>query len=115
MILSITSLRLQSPFKIFKVYKYSYRVMKQIKKSPCLAVRTTGSWSKHYTMTLWRNEEEKLEFYKSGAHLDAMKNASRIAKEIASLNLEADSFLGWKDAKMKLEEQGKKYTLRGRT
>ncbi|MGB5356843.1 MAG: DUF3291 domain-containing protein [Eudoraea sp.] len=112
--LTITSLELNSPFKLFKVYQYSYHIMMQLKKSPCVAVKTTGILTKHYTMTLWRSEQEKIDFYRSGAHLKAMKKAQKIAQEISTLSLEQEEFLSWKEAKALLEKQGKKYILQSK-
>ena len=39
-----------------------------------LAFKKRGVWTKHYTMSLWKNEEEMKAFALSGAHLEAMKN-----------------------------------------
>lgn len=75
-----------------------------MKTTDCKAFKKQGFWTKHYTMTLWNSEEELKDFAKSGAHLDAMKESSKIAKEIRTLTIDADSLPNWKDAKQMLTE-----------
>ena len=56
--------------------------MNQLKASNCVSHKTLGVWTKHYTMTLWRTEEDIKAFAHNTAHLDAMKKSKSIAKEI---------------------------------
>jgi hypothetical protein len=57
-------------------------------------------------MTLWNSEEELRDFARSGAHLAAMQQSRRIAKEIRTLTMDAAELPPWKEA-MKLLEQAK--------
>ena len=59
-------------------------------------------------MTLWNNEEDMISFAKSGAHLKAMKESSKIAKEIRPITIDSDIFPTWKEAKILLQK-GKVY------
>lgn len=59
-------------------------------------------------MTLWNNEAELRSFAKSGAHLEAMKTSSQIAKEIRTITIDADSLPSWKEAE-NLLKGGKVY------
>lgn len=48
-----------------------------------------------------------LEYFASGAHVKAMKEASKWAEEIRSLRVERDSLMDWKEAKTLVANQGK--------
>ena len=61
----------------------------------------------HYTMTLWNNQEDMNDFYKNGAHLDAMKLSGDIAEEITTYTYSADELPDWKSAKELLKSNGK--------
>ena len=82
-------------------------ILKQLKAGPSKGIKTTGIGLTHYTMSLWETEKDMHDFYKSGAHLEAMKKSKKIAREIRTLTLEADDFKDWKTAKTLLKEQGK--------
>jgi hypothetical protein len=43
-------------------------------------------------MTLWENDKQMKEFARSGAHLKAMKDSAKIAKEIRTVTIDADKF-----------------------
>lgn len=80
--------------------------MRQLKTTQCAGFKKKGAWKKHYTMTLWNNEEEMKSFARSGAHAVAMKESAQIAKEIRSITIDADTFPKWRDATT-LVEKGK--------
>jgi len=61
----------------------------------------------HYTMTLWKNEEDLKTFAASGAHREAMQKGANIAREIRTLTLDAEQLPDWKTAKTMLHQQGK--------
>lgn len=104
MIVVITSLELKNPFQFFLFsYKAMY-VVKQLKKSNSKAFKSKGIWTKHYTMSLWENEDDMKAFAHSGAHLEAMKISKEIAKEIWTRQLELNVFPDWKTAKSLLME-----------
>ena len=104
MIVVITSLELKRPYHFFLFSYTAMGVVKQLKKTQSKAFKSTGFWTKHYTMSLWENEEDMKQFAHSGAHLDAMKMSKKVAKEIWTHRLEMDSLPNWKEAKALLKE-----------
>jgi len=91
---TITSIELEGPF------------MKQLKSTNYMDFKKRGFWTKHYTMTLWRSENEIKKFASSGAHKEAIRNSKRIAKEIRTITIDADELPSWSVAK-KLLKKGK--------
>ena len=79
---TITSIELKGPLRFFALSKQAMHIIRQLKATKCREFKKKGIWTKHYTMTLWNNEDELKEFAKSGTHLKAMKNGHKIAKEI---------------------------------
>lgn len=110
MFVTITSLELKTPFKFFALSLYALKIIKQLQQTPCVDKKTTGIWTKHYTMTLWKTEEDLKNFAMQGAHLEAMRKGGLIAKEIKVLTYEADKLPDWKTAKQQLQAQGRSYT-----
>lgn len=108
MILVITSIELKSPLGFFALSAQAGHIVKQLKQSACFASKTTGFWTKHYTMTLWKSESDMKSFATSGAHLKAMKNNSSFSKEIKTITITTDKFPSWKEAK-RLLENGKSF------
>jgi len=100
---TITSIELKGPLKFFALSSKALKITKQLRSTNYKAFKKKGIWSKHYTMTLWNNEEELKEFARSGAHLDAMKSSKSIAKEIRTITIETDSLPKWKEAMQLLE------------
>lgn len=107
MIVVITSLKLKTPFQFFALSLNALRITRQLKSTKCVAFKSRGFWTLHYTMSLWETQEEMKEFAKSGKHLDAMKKSATIAKEIRTLTIEAPVLPKWKDAKQRLLKEGK--------
>lgn len=60
-----------------------------------------------YTMTLWKAEQDMLDYFSCGAHAVAMRKATKWAEEIRSLRLERDSLMDWSEAKQLIKAQGK--------
>jgi len=81
--------------------------MKQAKQASCLALKSTGLWTTFYTMTMWDSMQQMKKFAQSGSHLAAVKISSRLASEIKILTLEQTVLLTWKEAKEKVNKQGK--------
>ena len=100
---TITSIELKGPFKFFPLSLYAWKVTKQLQNTKNLEFKKTGFWMKHYTMTLWPGEKELKDFAKSGAHLEAMRNSRKIAREIRTLTIDAEKLPDWKTAKKMLE------------
>jgi hypothetical protein len=103
---TITSIELKSPFKFFALSAQALKITKQLKASKYKAYKSKGFWTKHYTMTLWNDEEEMQEFARSGAHMEAMKISKTMAKEIRTKTIDTDKLPSWKDA-IELLRQGK--------
>ena len=106
---TITSLELKTPFKFFILAYYSMNVLKQLSSTRVRQQRTTGFWTRHYTMTLWESEDELKRFAREGAHKTAMKKSRFLAKEIRVLTIDADQLPDWKTAKTMLLEKGEIY------
>jgi hypothetical protein len=107
---TITSIELKGPLKFFALSANALSIIKQLKATNYKDFKKRGIWSKHYTMTLWSNESDLKEFAKSGAHLEAMKRSSQIAKEIRTITIDADTLPSWDEAK-KLLENAKVFTF----
>lgn len=102
----ITSIELRGPFKFFALSASALKILKQLKATNSLDFKKRGLWTKHYTMSLWNNEQEMRAFAMSGAHLEAMKTSKKIAKEIRTITIDADKLPDWKTA-LELLEKGK--------
>ena len=55
--------------------------------------------TKYMYLIRGEHSENYLEFSKSGAHLEAMKESKKIAKNIKTLTIDSDKLLDWKTAK----------------
>jgi hypothetical protein len=107
MIVVITSLELKSPLKFFALSYNSLKVILQLKKTNYAGFKSTGFWTMHYTMSIWKNEQDMKMFARSGAHLEAMKKSATLAKEIRTLVVHANALPTWKGAKQMLKNEGK--------
>jgi hypothetical protein len=102
--ITITSIELKGPLKFFLLSAQALKILKQLKASSYKDFKKRGIWTKHYTMTLWHNEQELKDFARSGAHLEAMKRSKDIAKEIRTYTYDGDKLPDWKEAKSLLEK-----------
>lgn len=102
--LTITYIELKGPFDFFILSKKALHIIRQLRSTKCKEFKKKGIWKKHYTMTLWDNENDLREFASSGAHLSAMKTSGEIAKEIRTLTIEANELKGWKEAQLLLKD-----------
>lgn len=100
---TITSIQLKSCFAFFPLSLYAMKIIQQMKGSGYVNFKKTGVGRKHYTMSLWKTEEEMRNFARSGAHLEAMRNSKKIAREIRTLTIDAESLPEWTTAKQLLE------------
>lgn len=107
---TITSLELKGPYHFFTLSSSALKITRQLKATSCKKYKKRGFWLTHYTMTLWNTEQELKEFAKSGAHLEAMKLSSQIAKEIRTITIDGNTLPSWSEAK-KLLKEGKVYTF----
>lgn len=104
MIATITSIELKGSFKYFALSAVAWKIMKQLKSANHVDFKKKGMWTKHYTMTLWRSEDEMKAFAMSGAHKEAMQNSSSVAKEIRTITIDAKELLSWSTATQLLAE-----------
>ncbi|MBW8243332.1 DUF3291 domain-containing protein [Muricauda oceani] len=100
---TITSIELRGPFKFFALSATALKILKQLRATNYKDFKKKGVWTTHYTMTLWNTEEELKEFAHSGAHLEAMRNSGKIAKEIRTITIDAEELPDWAEAKKLLE------------
>lgn len=100
---TITYLRLKSAWKFFALSQNAMHIVKQLKSTNHVGYKATGFWKDHYTMTLWKSEDDLKDFAKSGAHLQAMKKSGEMAELIKTLTIDSDQFIDWKIAKSMLE------------
>lgn len=100
---TITSIELKGPFKFFALSARALKIIKQLKATNYKDFKKKGIWTKHYTMTLWESEKDLREFATSGAHLEAMKESAKIAKEIRTITIEANKLPSWEEAILLLE------------
>jgi hypothetical protein len=104
---TITSLELKSPWTFFSLSYQAMKILQQLAKTDCIQKKSTGFWTMHYTMTLWKSEADLRNFAKSGQHLESMKKGGQIAREIRTLTMDATQLPSWKDAKSLLKEKGR--------
>ncbi|MCH8904593.1 MAG: DUF3291 domain-containing protein [Bacteroidetes bacterium] len=105
--LTITCIELKGPFKLVAFFAATSRVLKQLKATNFVDFKSKVGWTKHYTMTLWKTEEDLKKFATSGAHLEVMKESRKIATEVRTATIEADEMMDWDGAKLILLTKGK--------
>ncbi|MEQ9187529.1 MAG: DUF3291 domain-containing protein, partial [Cryomorphaceae bacterium] len=96
----------------FALIRHAMNIMRQMQQTSVVQVKTSGMLKQHYTMSLWKDDASRRAFAREGAHLEAMKESARIAKEIITLTIEADQMPSWKNAKRLLEKDGKRLHFR---
>lgn len=101
MILTLTKIELISYSKLLPFIRFNSLIVKQLKKSRCKKYKVSNDWNfkAFYTMTLWENENDINEFYRTGDHLIAMKQSKRISSKIQSKRLIENDLINWNDAK----------------
>jgi hypothetical protein len=105
--ITITSIELKSYWKFFTLSATAFGIVKQLKNVDYVDFKKKGMGKKHYTMTLWKNEEDLKNFAHSGAHQIAMKKSSKMAREIKTYTYEGDALPNWKEGIRLLAENGK--------
>ena len=99
MYVTITYLKLKSPFKLFVFLKHVYRIMAQLRESDSKGFRTSGILMNHYTVSLWPDEKAMKKFARKGAHQKAMKEVQSIASEVKVYSYKSDKLPDWTKAK----------------
>jgi hypothetical protein len=110
MLVTITSIRLKNPFYFFILSYWALKIHFQLKKNGFIAFRKKGLGNLHYTITAWKDEEQMRNFFQDGAHRNAMKKTSLIAKEVCTFTYETDQMPDWEEAIASLKN-GKKMAL----
>ena len=99
MVITITSIRLESWWRFFQLSYHGLQITRQTTQQPgFIKLKNTGFGYLHYTMSVWEREEDLKKFYREGAHLAAMKRASAIATETRTLTYQAENLPKWKEA-----------------
>lgn len=112
MFVSITLVRLKSPIYIPKLIRYASPVFGAINKEKCLHVSSSGLWLNHYTMTIWNNEEDMMELFKSPEHRAAMAQTQKMASNVKFYKAEMEKKPSWKEAKRLLHAYGHGYEIK---
>ena len=101
MIVSITKIELISYSKLIAFFKFNGQIINELKQSKAQKYIITGSWNLKdwYTMTLWINENDLNDFYRNGAHLEAMKQSKTFSSKIQSKRIYKDDLISWMEAK----------------
>lgn len=108
MVITITSIRLKSWWRFFQLSLHGLKISRQLKQQQgFIQLKNTGFGYLHFTMSAWGSEEDIKRFYREGAHLAAMKQASVIATETRTFTYQAKDLPNWKEAKRLLIENGK--------
>ncbi len=108
MIITITSIRLKSWWRFFQLSLHGLKITGQLKQQKgFIKLKNTGFGYLQYTMSTWESEEDLKRFYREGAHLTAMKQASKISTETRTFTYQTEKLPGWKEARQLLIEKGK--------
>jgi hypothetical protein len=108
MVITITSIRLKNWWRFFQLSLHGLKITGQLKQQKgFIKLKNTGFGYLHFTMSAWESEEDVKRFYREGAHLEAMKQASMIATETRTFTYQTENFPKWKEAKQLLTEKGK--------
>lgn len=108
MFVTVTSIRLKSVWLYFKLTYNAMHIVRQCKtEAGFIKMKNTGFGYLHYTLSMWKTEDDLKRFAKSGAHLAAMKLSKSLAAEIRTYTFRSDEIPGWKEAKALLNEKGK--------
>lgn len=114
MYITITYIKLRSPWKFFALTYNAMQIVKQCKEEKGFkGMKNTGFGLHHYTMSKWETEEDRQRFYRSGAHGAAMKKSTDLASEIRTLNYEGSDFPDWETAKGRILQEGKVLRFKG--
>lgn len=106
MLISLTYLKLKSPLKFFAFAKHVSQIAKQIKNDPnCVSYKLKGGLMKHYTMSMWNNEEDMMAFVRSEAHTNSMKESKKLAAELLFKRIEGTQLPSWKEAAQHLHSK----------
>ncbi len=108
MVVTITSLRLKSLFGFFRLSLNGLKISLQAKGHPgFIKMKNAGFGYLHFTLSVWEDQKYLKQFSRSGAHLEAIKQAGALAREIRIYTFESDVVPDWKEARTLIEKNGK--------
>jgi hypothetical protein len=101
MIISITKIELNNYSKLIPFFKFNGGIIKELKQSTCKGFKLTSNFTLKvwYTMTLWENDKDIDNFYRSGTHFEAMKQAKLFSSKIQSNRTDSVELISWAEAK----------------
>jgi heme-degrading monooxygenase HmoA len=110
--IAITSIRLRSMWNFFKFTYLVSQIINQIKSQKGFTkIQTSKAIGyTHYTLSVWESETDLQAFARSGAHLNAMKETSKISTEVSTYVYEAITIPNLENAKKILAEKGRVLT-----
>lgn len=104
--ISLTMLKLKSPWKIIPFLKYSVPASKGAAKAIGnlkSEVKSRGLL-KHYTLTVWSSEDAMRVFKFSDAHKNAIRNTRRISSELKLIHYYSDTIPTWEEVFQKIKK-----------
>lgn len=111
MYVSITRIKLKSPFHVFAFFLHINRITAQLKKSECKKYRLKGGMMTHYTMTLWRTKEDMNEFVKTGAYAKAMKAINSLSSDFTTTTMDSYNLIPWNEAKSLIIKEARRQKI----
>ncbi|OQW48887.1 MAG: hypothetical protein A4S09_13035 [Proteobacteria bacterium SG_bin7] len=106
MVVTITSLKLRHLWGYFPLTYLALWVTLQVyKQKGFIKFKNTGFGYDHYTLTAWESEADMKSFSRTGAHVDAMKHAKKLAQEVRILTYKSNALPSWKEVKKLLAEK----------
>jgi heme-degrading monooxygenase HmoA len=112
MIITLTSVQLKSLWRQFSLFSLVVQIIQQTKSQKGFIKMETskGLGYTHYTISVWNNEADLRAFARSGAHLKAMKESSKIATRVTTYTYQTEIIPDLASAKKLLKEKGKVLT-----
>jgi hypothetical protein len=108
MVITITSIRLKNWWHFFQLSLHGLKITRQLKQQKgFIRLKNKGFGYLHFTLSAWEREDDIKRFYREGAHLAAMKQASIIATETRTFTYQAEKLPNWKEGKRLLLAKGK--------
>lgn len=91
--------------------RYSGPIFGSINSHGCLSYSSSGLWLNHYTLTVWRSEEDMKRFIHTKEHKEALANTRRMASSVKFYKAVMDRKPSWREAKKLIHEKGTGYNI----
>lgn len=106
---SITGLRVRSPWLTFRFWWHAIHAMMQVRRAPgCLSASARTINGVQHTLSVWQDDTAMREFVFSGAHLRAVRVFPKIATG-KTFGYWADAPPDWDDVPALWEAHGQDY------